>query len=438
LLVVVLLGGALPGAASAQWLSARRTAMGGVALPGAGLEGANVAYLAVPRGAQDARDIPLPLGLIQLAADPPVLDPEDPDFNAFELANLLYNPPWNVQLIEPKPPSADVTVSVAKNSLAVDVAELRGLFPEAGTRFGTVTTAPVFGIGFLRIAVGAGVLVHDQNELGLNDPLQRALGRGEPFVPTTDYRMDDHARGQAAATLHVGYAQPLLRAGKDPRAPGGKGLYAGARAKLLRGLAYADAKSTVSFTTPDTLFGNSSVVLDYHTLTRTAGPSDGGLGAGLDVGTAWVAGATELGVGVNDVRTVIGWETLVREGYRDPATGDYTERELARGEHFTSEVPATVTLNAAHRMGRVLLAADAVRGVLRWTAHAGAETWLANVGLRGGLSYDENKMAQFAAGAGFRFGRIGVDVALATHSRNVTRERGLELGAGLALYREGQ
>jgi hypothetical protein len=32
-------------------------------------------------------------------------------------------------------------------------------------------------------------------------------------------------------------------------------------------------------------------------------------------------------------------------------------------------------------------------------------------------------------------GRFGLDLALATNSRNLSHERGLELGAGLAFYR---
>jgi hypothetical protein len=89
------------GLADAQTFSARRMAMGGVVLAGgdAGAEGANVAYRAVPREKQGGWTLPLPIGLIPLLADPPELDPDDPDFNVYELANLLYNPPWNLQLL---------------------------------------------------------------------------------------------------------------------------------------------------------------------------------------------------------------------------------------------------------------------------------------------------------------------------------------------------
>ncbi len=432
---LALLALALPGVARGQALDARRMGMGGVVL-GSGGTGANVAYDAVPapRSRDEGRSLALPLGLIQLLADPPELDPDDPDFNAFELANLLYNPPWHLQLVKPDAPSGDVTISVAKNSLAVDLAELHELFPEEGTQFGGVAGSGGFSVAVGRFSLGIAPLIHDQNKLTLNDALQGALARGEPFVPNTDYVMNDAGRGQAAVGLQAGYAQRLLGAGDDPRAAGGWGIYAGARAKALRGLAYGDVTGDVGFTTPDTLFGSSSVVLDYHALMRTAGPGDGGLGYGLDLGAVWVAGGTELGVGVNNVATRLPWKTLVREAYRDTATGNYVMAELARDQRFTSTVPATVTLNVAQRMGPWLLAADAVQGVLRWSGHAGAETWFGNLAVRGGLTYDQNRMVQYSLGGGLRLGRVGLDAALATNSRNLTRERGLELGLGLTVY----
>ena len=55
--------------------------------------------------------------------------------------------------------------------------------------------------------------------------------------------------------------------------------------------------------------------------------------------------------------------------------------------------------------------------------------------LRTGAGIDANRRLQFGGGLGIKLARFGVDLAVATNSRNLTRERGLELGAGLALYR---
>ena len=54
--------------------------------------------------------------------------------------------------------------------------------------------------------------------------------------------------------------------------------------------------------------------------------------------------------------------------------------------------------------------------------------------LRGGLYLDSYQLLQFTAGSGIRFGKYGLDLALATHSRGLTTTRGLELAASLAIY----
>src|SRR5262245_20233429 len=104
-----------------QSLNARRTAMGGVVLPagGAGSDAGNVAYRAVPHAKGSTSVLPLPIGLIPLISDPPSLDPNDPEFNIYELANTLYNPPFNLQLSTPEAPSNDIVVAIGRDHLSV-------------------------------------------------------------------------------------------------------------------------------------------------------------------------------------------------------------------------------------------------------------------------------------------------------------------------------
>jgi len=73
------------------------------------------------------------------------------------------------------------------------------------------------------------------------------------------------------------------------------------------------------------------------------------------------------------------------------------------------------------------IAADVVDGDLRTTMHAGAELWFGMFALRSGISRDQNQKMQFAGGGGYRFGKIGLDMAVATNSRNIERQRGAEL-----------
>ncbi len=421
------------GPAAGQVLDARRMAMGGVMLSGGGpgSEGANAAYRAVPAPAGDALRIPLPIGLVPVLQDPPVWDPDDPDFNGYELANLLYNLPWNLALRKPDVPAGDVVVSISKTSLAVDLGDVKDLFPDGHSQAGAVATPPLLTFGYRRAFVSLNPLIHYENDLSFNDALHGALAHGEAFVPATRYEAFDQAVGQAAAGVSFGYAAPVATRG-DPRGKG-YGLYLGARAKILRGLVYGDADNTVSFTTRDTLFGTDPIDVGYHARTRDASPADGGMGRGFDLGAVAVLSGIEVGLGVNDIATRIDWrvrETLVVSD----SAGDYTRTTLAEDVRYTSEVPVTVVGSVATRLGGVAVAADVVRGAVATTAHAGAEVWLGRIALRAGAEYDANELVQGAGGVGLRFGRIGLDAAVATHSRDITRTRGVDLGIGLAWY----
>ncbi len=419
--------------AAAQVFSARRMAMGGVMLSGGGpgSEGPNVAYRAVPAAPQTASGFSLPIGLISVLQDRPVLDSGDPAFNAYELANLIYNVPWNYPLVKPRTPGDDITLAISRNSLAVDLGDVRDLFPDDHSRVGAVTNIPIVTWGVREFFASVNPVVHYENDLSLNDALHQALTHGEAFVPNTRYEAFDRGKGQAVVGVALGWAAPIAASG-DPRGAG-YGVYVGARAKLLRGIAYGDADNVVSFATRDTLFGTDPVDVGYRATLRDASPGDGGMGYGFDLGAAAVISGVEVGLGVNDIATRIGWhvrETLVVSD----TSGDYQRTTLAEGVRFTSKVPVTVTASAATRLGPVLVAADVVKGAVATTAHAGAEMWFGRLALRGGLGYDANQLVQGSTGAGMRWGRFGVDVAVASHSRDITRERGAELGLGLAFY----
>jgi hypothetical protein len=435
LLVLTLLALAVGGgAARAQTFSARRMAMGGAILAGggAGSSSANVAYRAVPRAPGSGWALPLPIGLIPVLADPPELDPDKPDFNIYELANLLYNPPWNLQLRSPDAPGNDITIAIGRDHLAVDLGDVKSVFPEDRSRIGSVVNGPELGVGFKRFFLAAAPLVHYENELSFNDALRGAID-GEEFRPNTAYRMLDRGYGQAAAGVHLGWAGALLQNG-DPRGKG-MGLYAGARVKLMRGLAYASTDNSVAFTTGDEILAIDPVNIDYVGHHFDTGPEGGRFGRGLDLGAVWMAGGLEAGLGVNDIGTTFDWRVRETVTTNDPVTGDYVQQVIASDVPLTSHVPATATANAAAHVGRFLLAGDVVRGVHVTTGHLGAETWLGgSLALRAGAFVDGNSLVQYTAGTGLRLGVLGVDLAVASNSRNLSRERGLELGAGLAFY----
>jgi hypothetical protein len=434
---------ALP--ALAQGVDARRLGMGGILVSEVGGAATqNVAYRAVPRptGGPGYRSIPLPLGLIQVLADPPETDPDDPDFNVFEVANLIGRTPWTLQLIEPEELSSDVIVDVAQNSLAVDLGTLQALFPKESIRYGVAWATPNIEIGVRHVFVGIRPQVEGRNSLDLDEPLQRALGEGEPFRPNTTYGARDEAQGQAAIALTGGVAVPLVPAvgapDGDPRR-GGFALYAGARAKYLSGVALWRGDAVGSFATGDTIFGSTTPVTAAYVadLRRTTEAGIGaGQGVGADLGVALFVDRLEVGVGVNDVGSTIRWDEtdLTRSTYDSGSDLEQTV-EVETAAEYTSRFPVTGTLNLAWRTGNLLLGGTLDRTAnQRWIPRAGFEAWSGPIPLRGGVYLDTYKQLQFTAGSGLRLGPVGVDLALATNSRGLTTRRGLELAASLALY----
>lgn len=423
---------------------ARRLGMGGILVSEvSGSATQNVAYRAVPAkgGFLGSNAIPLPLGLIQVLADPPETDTDSPDFNVFELANLIGRTPWTIQLVKPEELSSDVIVDVAQNSLAVDLGELQRLFPKESIRYGMVMQSPNLEFGTRNIFVGVRPQGEARNSLDLDEALQQALGEGAPFLPNTSYGAADVAQGQAAIAYTGGVALPILppvgAPDGDPR-KGGVALYAGARLKLLSGIALWRGDATGQFATGDTIFGATTPIeASYVADVRTASdPKLGaGHGVGADLGVALFVHKLEIGVGVNDVGSTIRWgHTDLERSTYDSVTDVEQTVTLESGIEYTSRFPVTGSLNVAWRSRGMLVGGTLDRTANeRWIPRAGFETWVGLVPVRAGAYLDTYKQVQFTAGSGVKLGSFGLDAALATNSRGITTSRGLELAASIAL-----
>jgi hypothetical protein len=405
----------------------------------------NVAYRAVPRatgGLGGYRSIPLPLGLIQVLANPPETDSDNPNFNVFEIAQLIARTPYTLQLVKPEELSSDIIVDVAQNSLAVDLGTLQNMFPDRDLRFGTTFASPNLEFGTKNFFAGVRPQIEARNTMRLDPTLQAALGEADPFLPNTAYGARDDARAQGALAFMVGTALPIVppvgAPDGDPR-KGGVGLYAGVRAKYLRGVALWQAAGRAQFATGDTIFGSSTpLTAEYDVDVRqTPDPGfDAGQGVAADAGFVLFVDKIEIGLGVNDIGATIEWEATDLDHYSyDTTTNTNVSTPVDRGTKFKSQFPVTGSLNLAYRSGLLTVAGTLDRTAnARWIPRAGAELWVGPTPLRGGVYLDSYRLLQFTAGSGIKFGKLGLDVALATQSRGITTQRGLELAASLAIY----
>ncbi len=441
----ILLCALLASPAGAQVLDARRLGMGGVATSDNGASSsANVAFRAVPKGT-GWTSIPLPMGIIQYLSNTPTFDPSNANFNVFSILDLAANPPMTLALSNPASVSGDIAIFVAKDSLQVNLADVRKAIPRESMKFGGVYHPFAIGKSFGAFFVDVGPLVHVRNEFGLSDKFRAALRDAQPFTPNTRYGMNDDGVAQAAISYQVGYAIRAFHAAAraesasaDPRRNGATAVYLGGAPKYLMGLAYGQISSNAGVTTGDTLFGSSNpVAVDLTGITRHAaigGAGGMGHGLGIDLGTVLYWRNFELGVGVTDVGSMIRWSTTRNRLVYDDSLNEFTSVKEAEHAGFSSRIPSTATFNVAKRVGPTTVAADVVRNELFTGIHMGAETWFGPVAVRAGTYRDSNDNWQWTGGTGFRFRGIGLDTAVGTNQRNTQEARAVELCASITLY----
>ncbi|MCX5801889.1 MAG: hypothetical protein NTX17_10970 [Candidatus Eisenbacteria bacterium] len=434
-------GTLIPPPVSAGSFNARRLGMGGVVLSEySEAQNRNVSFRAVPRG-KTHWNIPLPLGIIQVLASPPELDPDNADFNPFEIADLVTNFPVFLRLKKPDVIEDDIVIDIARDRLAIDLGDIARVVPEESFKLGGLLDQPEVGLNVRGVFAGLSPLVVAKSDFSLSQSLKDALGEGDDFLPNTSYSMKEDAEAQAGLALGVGYARRLNAVlgdqKEDPRFADELAVFAGGRFKYIMGFAYAKADPIVSFTTGDTLFGDEPLGIDFESMIIKSLPDDGfgimGNGTGLDLGASAFRGGYEVGLGLTNVVTKIHWKADREFQVLDDSTNDIEKYTLAEDFDYTSTVPLLVVFNAAKRWRGNTLAFDIEKGVTRTSFHLGGETAMKNVALRTGTWLDANGKLQFSAGAGFRLWVVGLDMALITSSSVLTGDRAVDLALSLSL-----
>ena len=112
-------------------LDARRIGMGGILLPSHGESHVvNPAYLTVREDSPLV--VPIPLGLFAFLGNLPEFNPDAKDFDIIELTNLLFNPPFYLELRDlSRDDSTTIFIDIGENHLIADLDNLKTFMPRA-------------------------------------------------------------------------------------------------------------------------------------------------------------------------------------------------------------------------------------------------------------------------------------------------------------------
>ncbi len=436
--VILLLGAAAPARAQFSF-DARRIGMGGVSLTrGGNLRRYNPAYRAVPDhggGGRAKLTIPIPLGLLQALKDSAAFDVHKSYFNALELANLILNPPLYLEVKKAPAPSTDVTFTVGRNALVVDLGNARQLVPT--DEIGIGSSSRFLDIGPTIHGVHVGVLAFIQEDAGftLGDTLRNFLRNADSARVRTRYFLNVDGKGQGGFAPTISYAGRLGGGAPDSD----DGFYVGGALHYYFGVAFARASGLAGFRTGDTLFaGPNPVTPNVDALVYTANQigKQYGHGVGGDVGIAYVAGPVELGVGVNDIGATLTWkDTEVRRLFYDTTSSTVKDTIVQNHIESKTKLPVSYIANVTYRMGQgISLGADIVNNGRGTTEHVGAEVRFGPLAVRGGVARDTRKKVQFGTGTGLRFGPFGLDVGFWTHSNSLSNTRAITMATSLSIY----
>ncbi|PYP11354.1 MAG: hypothetical protein DMD59_02995 [Gemmatimonadetes bacterium] len=293
-------------AAHAQFsFDARRYGMGGVSLSRDGnVRRYNPAYRAVKNKNHVAGtpkfSIPVPFGLIQFFKDHPInqlghdpmFDPKSTAFNPVALMDVIFNPPIFYEVKKAPLPTNDVSFTIGRNQLIIDLGATKVLIPEQEFGLGTTSRLLDVGAGFAGFHVGVmGFLQYDVG-FTLDTTLRNFLVNDSTARPNTAYFVNVDGTAQA------GFAPTVSYAGRLTHGAGGQdtddGFYVGGALHYYFGATYGRAIGPAGFTTgaPPVLGSTPSPLLNGDVFTSN---KPFGRGVGGDVGVVWISGPRRLG-----------------------------------------------------------------------------------------------------------------------------------------------
>jgi hypothetical protein len=423
-------------------LNARTMGMGGADIFASKHAIRNPAYRSVPpTGERQPLVIPIPIGLFKFLGDMPEFDPDEPDFDGVEIANLFFNLPLELELIEPpSTEQSDVLVDIGINDLKIDLGTAGDVIPKDEFTFGRTLNADICSFGFSKMFLSFSPILFGTSRTKLSDNLVRALRDAEPFVSDETYNLATEGEIGVGISTGLGYALRVHNFADQPE-DSRDGIYFGFTGKYLIGLAYLDYDSDVDFITGNPIFSeNNPMTTRMDGVLRTSAPGveesgSTGMGIGLDLGLAVVRGPWEFGFGARDIASTIKCKVHEQIYRYDDETNNFEVIQEAMKKSYSYSLPRTAVFNLIYCGENYRLGADVRKEARGFSTHLGLEyDLMPAIKMRGGMMTDTNNMLQATGGMGFRAGWFGFDFALATNNDNLSREKGLSLYTSLAIY----
>ncbi len=422
-LMGVLLLGVVP---LAQAQGVRSLGMGGLVLPGPEAANRNPAYAAYPSRYREGWSVPV--GLLRFLPTFPDTSPLTyftdrqtfkTGFDALSFYDQLTH--LNSFLLNPARSPDELVFRIRADRLEITDGQGNPLTPSFA--LGAVKPGPtalypdpLFWIPLLgeeqvyfRFGPFLGV---EGVQVNPSPELARALAGGsldackQTPSPCT---LSATAKASSGLALALGWAADL------GEVPGVGQLYVGVRGEGFYGLGYTEVNAEARPVFDEN--GNPTAV-DYRVggfYSIAYAPEGSGLapgrGYGLrgDVGVVLDLGQATLGVGVQNLLSLVTWE-----GYEFSldGNGNMTQTPAKRQGNL---LEPSVFLNGAYRFQDLglLIGADASFGSVAPSFHLGAEYVLGPTLLRAGVGYEGG--FRFGVGAGLDLGGLGLDLALTRH-----------------------
>ncbi len=422
-----LVGVLLLGAVSlGQAQGVRSLGMGGLVLPGPEAASRNPAYAAYPSRYQEGW--PVPVGLLRFLPSFPDTSPftyftDRQTFKTGFDALSFYDQLTHLDsfLLNPARSPDEVVFRIRADRLEITDGQGNPLTPSFG--LGATTPEPtalypdpLFWIPFwsegdlyFRFGPFLGV---EGIQVSPSPELARALAGGSLDAckqTPSPCALSATAKASSGLALALGWATAL------PELPGVGQLYVGLRGEGFYGLGYGEvnAEARPVFDQDGNPTGVDYRVGGFYSIAYA--PEGSGLfpgrGYGLrgDVGVVLDLGQATLGLGVQNLLSLVTWE-----GYEFTLdqNGNMAQTPAKRQGNL---VEPSVFLNGAYYFKDfpLVVGADATFGSVAPSFHLGAEYALGPALLRAGVGYEGG--FRFGVGAGVELGGLGLDLALTRH-----------------------